>query len=204
MTTETEILEQAKANEAEALKRLEAASTAVSEAEEKLAALRADLANAEAAERVAAEEGKPVAAHTKRVRDLQDALRVGGYRLDKLKRDAAERQNEYTRAFQLTQDALRAVSRTKLREAADAFEASLQAAADAKRAYLETVEEYARFTDSPDFRSDNVGRIILWAVTTRLLERELYAGRALTNNLPILSAFDIRQQIGAQFSPLIR
>jgi DNA repair exonuclease SbcCD ATPase subunit len=208
MTTELEILAQAQANEAEALKRFEAASTAVNEAEQKLASLRTELANAEASERIAAEEGKPTAAHTKRIRDTQDALRVGGYRLDRLKKDAAERQNEYTHAFQQTQEAERVISHSKLREAADAFEVALNKAAEAKRAYLDALSEYRSYVVSPGtgrnttLAPDNVARVILQHVTCRLLDRELFTGKDY-RGVPILSAADIRRDFGGDM-PLIR
>jgi DNA repair exonuclease SbcCD ATPase subunit len=208
MTTELEILEQAKANEAEALKRFEAASTAVNEAEHKLATLREELANAEAAERAAAEEGKPTAAHTKRIRDTQDALRVGGYRLDRLKKDAAERQNEYTRAFQQTQEAERVIAHSKLREAADVFEAALDEAANAKTQYLAALNEYRSYVVTPGtgrnttLAPDNVARVVLQHVTCRLLDRELYSGKDY-RGVAILSAADIRRNFGGDM-PLIR
>lgn len=206
--TELEVLERARANEAEALHRFEAASIAVSEAEEKLGSLRKDLANAETAERTAAENGKPTAEHTKRVRDLQDALRVAGYRLDKLKREAAQRQSEYTNTYHITAEAEKVVSQSKLREAADVFEAALDEAAIAKRVYLEALGEYRGHVAATGTRRnttlepDNVARVLLQFITCRLLERELYTGKDY-RGFPILSAADIRRDFGGDM-PLIR
>lgn len=211
MTTQPEeLLAFAKSSEEIALKAFEDASDAVGNAETELAALRAELSNAELAERKAAENGEPTAKHTARIRDLQDSIRVKGYRLDRLKADAEKASAEYARAFAETQAAEQSVAHKKLREVAEKFEAALDAAADAKREYLAALHEFAEHVNagrkdkSGTFRQDNINRVILWAVTTRLLEREQYAGKTLGGGVAILSAADIRQQIGEQFSPLIK
>lgn len=207
--TDHEVLGQARTNEAEALKRLEAASTAVREADAKLAALRQELATAERAERAAAEENRPTAEHTKRVRDLQDALRVGTYRKDKLQRDAAERQSEYSAAFNARTEADKVLAHGKLREAADKFDAALDAAAEAKRNYLAALDEYrgyfggaVRTNRTETLSAANVSRVLLQHITCRLLESELFTGKDYLGR-PILSAADIRRDLGTDM-PLIR
>jgi hypothetical protein len=178
----------------EALTKANAASTALGEARNEEVRLAKVLAEAFAAEKCAAENGKPTKKLTAAVRDAQDVARLHAYRLKRLEADAAEAQAIY------------ADPRVDLYDAANVFEAALDGAAAAKQEYLRKLSAVRGLSDEHavvDFEQGNVDRVVLQVVVSRLLERELHTGKDHMGR-PILSAADIHQQFGVQRMPLIR